>query len=126
MVALSKRRPTPVNVELRHVDLGAFGGFVRAARAADGAVDDVHARLARDDADAAGADARVADVEIAAILGDDRIACELDGLAVDAHQPIALAEDGIGALFDIGGHGFGIGALCRALASRTGSSRVML
>src|SRR6185436_2340876 len=74
----------------RHVDLGALRCFVGTARATNGAVDDVHARLARNDADAAGAYARVADVEVAALLGDDGITRELDGLAIDVHEPVAL------------------------------------
>src|SRR5689334_1076926 len=83
----------------RHVDLGAFGSFVGTARAADGAVDDVHARLARDDADAARADACIADVQVATFFRDHGVAFEVDGFPVDAHQPVALADDGVGAFF---------------------------
>ena len=106
-----------------HVDFRALGGFVGAERAADGAVDDVHARLARDDAHAARTDARVADVEIAALFGDQRIARELERLAVDAHEPVTLADDGIGTTLDIGGDGLAQLAL---LWRAAGSARVML
>src|SRR3954470_22360136 len=67
----------------RDVDLGALGRFIRSARTADRAVDDVHARLPRDDADAARADVRIADEEVTTLLGDDGIARELDRLAID-------------------------------------------
>src|SRR5690349_11584680 len=52
----------------RHVDLGTIGSFIGPEGSADGAVDDVHPGLPRDDTHAAGTDARIADVEIAALL----------------------------------------------------------
>src|SRR5690349_1503851 len=107
----------------RDVDLRAFRGFVRTTGAADGAVDDVHARLPRDDAHATGANARVADVEIATFLGDDGVTRELDGLAVDPHQPIALADDGVGAFLDVGGRGLGRLLTFRRFLSRDGVAR---
>src|SRR5215216_807322 len=92
-----------------HVDFSTVGGFVRTARAVDGAVDDVHAGLPRDDADPARADAGIADVKIAALFGNDRVTRELDGSAVDAHEAIALADDRIGAPFDVAGNLLGLG-----------------
>src|ERR1044072_6725110 len=91
-----------------HVDLGAIGSFVGTARATDGAVDDVHARLPRNDAHAARPDARVADVKVATFFRDHGVALAVDGLPVDAHQPVARADDGIGAFFRVGRDGFGV------------------
>src|SRR5689334_23900639 len=81
---------------------------------------------------------RVADEEIAALLGDDGVAGEREGFAVDAHEAIALADDGIAAALDVRRdllgararlvfHGFvARDAVSRTFERRRGGRRVVL
>src|SRR5581483_6868587 len=75
------------------VDLCAAGRIDRSLASLDLTVLDMHARIARMYGDAPGADPAIGDVELAPVLGGDRVAVGADVPVVDVEHPLSLADD---------------------------------